>query len=359
MAWRWPWTRTAEPVETRGSGGFTALSMLARAETITGARGAAELTAAVQACVSLWEGALSRADVVGADLLSPRLLALMGRSLALRGEFCGLLDGDRITPASDWDVSTSLGRPRAYRLSLPDVGGGRSVTALAPEVVHVVIGADVREPWRGVAPLRRASLTADVLAIVEAALGEVFGDAPLGSQVVPFPESALEDQERLAQGFRAKRGRVLLRESVMTTAAGGPQPQTDWRPQGLSPSLRDTMLIEAWDRARDAICQVFGVDPSLLSAVASGPGLREAQRHLATWTLQPIAGLIAQEVGDKLGGDVALDLIRPLGAVDHGGRARALATLLGGIAQAKAAGLSQAEIDGALRVVDLHGLTEE
>ncbi len=127
---RWPWSKPKE--QERRS--FTALSMLARAETIGGSRGAAELTATAQACVSLWENALARADVSGTDMLSPRLLALIARSLALRGEFVAWLGGDGMTPASDWDLSTTLSTPRAYRLSLPDVGGGRSVTALAGEV---------------------------------------------------------------------------------------------------------------------------------------------------------------------------------------------------------------------------------
>jgi hypothetical protein len=297
--------------------------------------------------------------VSGSDLLSPRLLALMGRALALRGEFCALIDGDVLTPAGDWDVSTSFSRPRAYRLSLPDVGGGRTVTALAAEVVHVVIGADVRTPWQGVAPLHRAGLTAELLATVEGALAEVYGNAPLGSTIAPMPEMTREDQDRLASSFRASRGRVLLRESTATTAAGGPAPAMDWRPSDLSPTLDKSEVIQTWDRARDSVCAAFGVDPAMLVAVASGPGLREAQRHLASWVLQPMAGLIAQELTEKTGAAVRLDVVRPLGAMDHGGRARAFATLLTGMASAKAAGVSDAEIARALEIVDLHGLTEE
>jgi hypothetical protein len=318
----------------------------------------AELTAAVQTCVSLWEGALSLADVEGTDLLTPRTLALAARSLALRGEFVALIEDDRLVPAGDWDVSTSLGRPRAYRLSLYDAGTSTSRTALAPEVVHVVIGSDTRQPWRGTSPLHRASLTADLLATVEAALLDVYGTAPLGSSIVPMPEMAAEDSSRLAASFRGQRGRVLLRESVSTTAAGGPQPLTDWRPQGLSPDIEKSEILGAHDRARDAICASYGVDPSILSSMANGPGLREAQRHLAMWVLQPIAGLIGAELGDKLGTPVSLDVVRPLQAFDAGGRARAFKTILDGIASAKAAGLAEAEIAAALRLVDWQGTAE-
>ena len=349
---RWPWMRRTE---TRAATSYSALMTLARAETITGARGLAELTAAVQTCVSLWEGALCLADVEGTELLTPRTLALCARALALRGEFVALIDGDRLTPAGDWDVSTTLSRPRAYRLSLPDVGGGRTITALAAEVVHVVIGSDVRSPWRGSSPLARASLTADLLSTLEGALGDVFGNAPLGSLVVPLPELPAEDSSRLTASFRGSRGRVLIRESAMVTAAGGPAPATDWRPQGLTPALRDAMAVETMDRARDAICAAYGVDPSLLSSLANGPGLREAQRHLATWVLQPVATLVAAELGDKLGAPVRIDVSRPLQAFDAGGRARAFSALVTAMAEAKAAGLAEGEVSALLRLVDWQG----
>ena len=347
---RWPWSKPK--AETRSTGGYAGLMTLARAESITGARGAAELTAAVQTCVSLWEGGLSLADVEGTDLLPPRMLALVARSLALRGEFCALIEGDRLTPAADWDVSTSLSRPRAYRLSLPDAGGGRTITALEAEVVHVVTGANVREPWRGTSPLQRASLTADLLATIEAALLDVYATAPLGSAIVPMPEMAAEDSSRLAASFRGQRGRVLLRESVSTTAAGGPVPMTDWRPQGLTPDLEKSEILGAYDRATAAVCQAFGVDPSLLSSASNGGGLREARRALAMWTLQPIAVLIAAELADKLGQPVTLDVMRPLQAYDAGGRARAFSAMVGAMGEAKAAGLADDQVAALLKLVD-------
>lgn len=219
--------------ETRASGsGFTAEVLAARESFITGRRGQAELTATVQSCAALWEGAFASADVRGTALLSPSSMAMAGRALALRGEFLALIEAGRIVPASDWDVTTRRGVPTAYRLTLPDTGGGASLTALAGEVLHLRIGADPVAPWAGVSPLRRASLTAGMLQAVETALAEVFLDAPLGSQVVPLPEVA--EAENLARSFRGQRGRVLMRESVTTTAAGGPTPRTDWRPPQAS-----------------------------------------------------------------------------------------------------------------------------
>ncbi len=343
------WRRKAE---TRSAGGYTAMITAARADYISGTAGAAELTAAVQACVSLWEGALALADVEGTDALSPATLALVARSVALRGEFVGLIDGGAILPASEWDLSTSGGRPRAYRLSLPEVGGGRTVTALAPEVAHIVTGADVRQPWAGVSPLRRASLSADLLAALEAALLDVYRDAPLGSTVAPMPEMTEEDRTRLAGSFRGQRGRVLIRESVTTTAAGGPAPATDWRPQGLTPNLRDAMAVETVEGARRAICAAFGVLPAMLEASTTGPMIREGQRHLAQWALMPLCALIGAELSDKLGAAVSLDVMRPLQAYDAGGRARAAAGIVQALATAKEAGLDPATVSKAFAAVD-------
>ncbi len=88
-------------------------------------------------------------------------------------------------------------------------------------MLHIRIGADIVAPYYGQAPLRRANLTAGLLNAIETALSEIYENAPMGSQIVPMPEAPEVDNEALARGFNAKRGRLLLRESVAVTAAGG------------------------------------------------------------------------------------------------------------------------------------------
>jgi hypothetical protein len=223
---------------------------------------------------------------------------------------------------------------------------------LAAEVLHLRIGVDPAAPWIGTAPLRRASLTAGLLNAVETALAEVFEQAPLGSQIVPFPEAPGTDMEQLSRGFRGRRGAVLLRESVSVTSAGGPVPQSDWRPSDTSPDLSRSMTAETLSAARDAICGAFGVLPGLMNAATTGPMVREAQRHLAGWTLQPIAALLAEEASAKLGGAVSIDLMRPTQSFDAGGRARALKSIIETMALAKESQIAPADIDTALKLVD-------
>lgn len=347
------WVKNKLGLEKRSTGyGFTAEIIAARSSYLSGKSGLAELTATAQSCISLWENAFAIADVEGIDLLDRRTMALTGRALALRGEAVFLIRDDGLIPASDWDLRTRDSKPVAYRLSIPEAGGGRTETALAAEVLHFRVGCNPATPYAGVAPLRRAKLTASMLDAIESALGEVFEHAPLGSQIVPFPESRDVDLENLGRGFRGRRGRVMLRESVNVSAAGGPAPASDWKPQDVTPDLSRSMSVETLGAARNAICAAFGVLPSLFVDQAQGPLVREAQRHLAQWTLQPLAELIAEEATEKLGGDVSLDVLRPTQAFDSGGAARALGALVAAMAQAKEAGLAPEVLAGVFRRLD-------
>ncbi len=344
------WLKKKPTTETRASGtGYTAQVMAARASYIAGMSGLGELTGTVQSCVSLWEGALGLADVEGTDLLTRHALGIAARSLALRGEAVFLIDDAGLIPASDWDLSTRNSRPYAYRLTLPEIGGGTTRNALAAEVLHFTVAADATVPYGGQAPLRRSSLTAGMLQAVEQSFAETFATAPVGSQVLPFPQTPEQDLETIATGFRGNRGKVLLRESVQVQAAGGVAPQLDWKPHDLTPDLQKVMAPEMIDRARASILAAFGVLPALNNQNATGPAVREAQRHLAQWTLQPIAAGMAEEATAKLGGPVSLDVMRPMQAFDAGGRARAAAQIVQMLALAKEAGVDPAL---ALKAVD-------
>ena len=349
----WPFKRKAVETETRSSGtGYTSQILSARESYISQRTGLAELTAVVQAAVSLWEGGMALADVQGTDILSRRHMALSARSLALRGESVFLITDRGLVPAADWDLATKNGEPRAYRISISEAGGGRTMTALAAEVLHFRVGSDPVAPWTGTAPLRRSSLTAGLLNTLESALAETFENSPLGSQIVPMPESSKTDQENLSRSFRGNRGRVLLRESVNVSAAGGPAPAQDWKPSDLSPDLSRSMTKESWSAARDGIAAAFGVLPALANPAATGPLVREAQRHLAQWTLQPLAMLMSEEATLKLGTEVFIDTMRPSQAFDAGGRARALSAVVGAMAAAKEAGLTAAEFETAATLVN-------
>ncbi|WP_444460933.1 phage portal protein [Rhodobacter capsulatus] len=352
----WLFKRRAPQDERRASGtGYTAAVMAARENYITGAGGVGELTATVQSCVSLWESAFALADVEGTNLLDRRTMGLVARAVALRGEAMLLIGESGLVPFADWDVATRDGIPRAYRGTINEAGGGRSVTVLAPEVIHLRIGATSLTPWAGTAPLRRAPLTASLLSEVETALRDVYRDAPLGSLIVPLPEGSADDMETMRNAFRGRRGSSLVIEGVAQAVGAGMHPNLGKSPDQLSPDLSRSMTTETLAAARDAICMAFGILPGLMNPAATGPAVREAQRHLAGWVLQPLAELLAEEATAKLGGRVMIDVGRPLQAFDAGGRARALATLIDAMGRAKELGLPPDQVNQALLAVNWGG----
>lgn len=342
--------RKAEPAPERRSAmaaGYTAQILEARHSYITGTPGIAELTATVQGCVSLWEGCFALADVTGTDLLTRAHMAMLARGLALRGEAVFLIEGGGLVPVADWDLSTRHGIPRAYRCSVSEAGGGRSVTALAAEVLHVRAGVDPVTPWAGRSPLRRAALSAALLHEVETALLEVFRDAPFGSQTLPLPAITGEQMAQYDGAFRGRRGRTLVFAAEPTgDMIRAPSPAQ------LTPHLKDAETALHLEAARDAVCVAFGVLPALFNPSTTGPMVREAQRHLAGWTLQPLAMILAEEATAKLGVAVEVDVMRPVQAYDAGGRARALSAVVGALVQAKEAGLDPAALNGALTLVN-------
>ena len=341
-----------KPVEVRSSGaGYTSQLIAARQAYLTGASGMGELTGAVQACVSLWEGGLGLADVKGTDLLTRRTLALTARALALRGEALFLIR-DQLIPASDWEVTTRDGEPRAYRLQVPETNGGIYQNALAGEVVHFRIGSDPATPWAGTAPLRRSQLSGQLLHEIESALRDVFRDAPIGSQIVPVPEGSSDDMAALRSGFRGRRGAALVIEGIAQAVGAGMHPQLGKSPDQLSPDLTGTMADRLLIEAKGAVYGAFGVLPGLFVPSAQGPLVREAQRHLAQLVLQPMALLMAEELTAKLGAKVLIDVVRPMQAFDAGGKARALATMVQALAQAKEAGIEGATLQDALSFID-------
>jgi len=348
--------RKGDPApEKRASGygsGFTAEVVAARESYLIGRRGLGELTATVQACIGMWESGLALADVSGTDLLDRATMGLLARSVALRGEALFLIRPEGLALCSDWDMKTRYGKPTAYRVTINEAGGGRTETALAAEVLHVRIGADIAAPWTGRAPLRRAAVSAELLHEIEAGLRDVFRDAPLGSQIVHLPEGSAEDAENLRAAFRGRRGSSLVVEGVAQATAAGMNPNLGRAPDSLSPDLEKAATKETLAAARDAICAAFGVLPGLFNPATTGPMVREAQRHLATWQLQPLAALLAEEASDKLGATVEIDVLTPLQAFDAGGRARALSAVVQTMATAKEAGLSAEELDAAMTLVN-------
>ncbi len=331
----WPFSRK---VEERESAGYTADIIAARTAFFSGAHGLAEATATAESCIALWERGFSAADVPDQwrSTLSPGHLGLIGRSLANRGQFVALIDATgpdiELVPVVDWDVATRKGKPVAYRLQVPEAGGGHQVEALVDEVVDVRINTDVTTPWHGQSPLRKTRITAGLLEAIEGGLQDVL-DSPWGSQVLPLPKLGAKqttEVQAFVDRIRSRRGGFFGLESQQVSGGAGQTPHGDWDRKNLSPDLRGMELGAHWETVRNSIMGAFGIPPILFSSMAQSAALREAQRQAVLWTLAPIAKVASSELGLKLGDtELKLDLVTPLQAADSAGRARAVGVLKG------------------------------
>ena len=137
-----------------------------------------------------------------------------------------------------------------------------------------------------------------------------------------------------------RRGSTLVIEGVAQATAAGTNPQLGQKRDDLTPDLGKAQVVQALGTAQGAISQAFGVFPALHNDAVTGPVIREAQRHFAQSTLEPIAKLISEEASAKLGGAVQIDVVRHMQAYDAGGKARAFSAMI----KAQAAGIDPGQV---------------
>ena len=129
-----------------------------------------ETLAALEIAASYVGRAFASAVVSGSEaarLLTREALAMIGRSLVLRGELVMLAEGSGLTPASTFDIRGGPG-DWAYRCDF--AGPSRSVSRFLPaqSVLHFRINADPSRPWKGQAAHTLATATAATAANAEA-----------------------------------------------------------------------------------------------------------------------------------------------------------------------------------------------
>ena len=284
----------------------------------------------VEAIASAWERAFAAAVASGgrSGALSPDVLGLLGRSLALRGEALFVIDVGAggsllLSPASWWDVrGRSDSSTWSYRAQVTGPDWSRDLVRPGSGVLHFVIGASASRPWRGCSPLLSAarSLGGSVEAAVRAELRKV------AAQLVSGGDDRLGDRIRQAAGAR---------DDLLWSAGGGGVEVTSsdqWGAQpspvqvaqlGPSPSrelgpLRDRVERSLWVAAGLPVERLEG---------GAGPAQREAGRASLNWTFRPLMRMVEAECRRKLAApDFSLSL-EGLRAGDVAGAARAFKAL--------------------------------
>ena len=344
---RWPWQR--EP-EKRQSIPFTDSVVAALTAQASGAAvGDPSAIAALEAACALYARAFSAATISPAvPALSPGCLALIARNLIRRGEDVHQIQVDggavRLQPIGSWDVR---GGPQEstwwYRVDEFGPSGNLTHFVPAASVLHVRYAVDSARPWYGIGPLGWARATGTLAANLETRLGEEAGGAV--AHLLPVPNdggdgSDEDPNKNLKADIAAAKGRPVV---VETTAAGWGEgkaaaPLNDWKPQRIGASPPAALPSLRTD-AGLSVLSACGVPVSLVTD-ADGTSQREAWRRFIMGAVEPLLGIVAQEVEAKLETRVAFDLSR-LWAHDLAGRASSFkAMVTGGMDVAKAAALS-------------------
>ena len=306
---------------------------------LSAATGNAQTVAEQTAAAEYGLGLLSRcfaAAIVEPDGIAPTLpghtRADLARRLLIRGEAVysievNALGNIRLLPASSHDVA---GGPEEsswrYYLDLPGPTRPEHRRLPANGVVHVRIGADPAQPWKGVSPLENAGLTARILARLEQRTGEE-SNAEVG-YLLPIPDGTPEESVTALKGdLKGLKGKVAIVESQSAGHGQGRNaaPASDWRLQRFGAEFPEGNVNLRRQVGAD-VCAAMGI-PAALYVGADGATVREAYRQLLVSTLQPLAVLIAEELQRKLELPRIRFNFRRLAAADITARARAFGSL--------------------------------
>ena len=313
----------------------------ARGETLD-----ASTLAVVEACMGLWERSLASATVEPTNNrlvgLSPSLLALVGRSLAVKGNLvCRIVvEGAtvKLLPAADYDIDGQTDPATwVYRLNLPGPSSTETVMVPADGVVHFMTGAMASAPWRGTAPLRSAKATASLASKIETSLGREADIYTLRLAGVDR-KGTFETWKQTVETIRRRKGGVVFTGGVLGQTESSRVPE----PAKMGPAPNDTFADALRSQIARDILGAFGIPPALFEARGDGSGQRESWRRYWLGTVAPLARMIEAECREKLdpGATVTLDALR---AADEDGRSRAVARRAAAFKTLKDAGIDTAE----------------
>ena len=331
---RWPW---GEARAGAGTVNATEATISALATRAAGRDARPETLAALEIAASYVGRAFASAVVGGpeaAGLLSREALAMIGRSLVLRGELVMLPEGGGLIPASTFDIR---GGPDEWAYRCDFAGPSRSVSRFLPaqSVLHFRINADPSQPWRGRSAHSLASATAATAASAEAS---ATGEAKIAiSRLIPVASTLTPDQRGQTTGTLAdelKRGGYFAL-SLIGARPGAGERMSRVAVEPVQPDPSEGHLALRHSAALELI-EAAGVPSALADPRAEAQGQREAFRRFVHGTVEPMARMVEAEMTAKAG--LSCDLnFASLFAADLAGRGRALKQMVeSGVALADA-----------------------
>ena len=235
-------------------------------------------------------------------LITRSVRILMGRALVERGEFLFFMVGGRLIQSPAWEVYGGVD-PQSWTVRR---GSGWTYHDLSQAVydvemvLHAVSEPDPDAPWRGVVPIRRQGVTADLAGLMEASLRM---EAHRADQA---------DHPDAGRRRRAHRDRRSKRPS-RTPRRGSPRhrrrrraygdgraaaPAKDYAPQNLGPEPTVTAVTAGARCAGTCPLAGLGLHPSLMNPDATAGALREAHRQAQIDFVEPLGKIVSEAVSE-------------------------------------------------------------
>ena len=327
---RLPWQRA----EVRAYD-YTAQILLQQMNVAAGVEASAATTAAVEACAGLWARGFAVADVSpepARALLTPDLLADVGRDLALRGGWLAAIDVAKtgeitLTPASWWSVTGPANEDEwVYHAHFSGPSSSRTRDLHSNEVIHVSYARNYGQHDVGqfaeISPLSASRSTARALANLEVALGDELGIHVAQLLVTELNEENEADRAQLASISRL-RGKLGFLTGAVSGETGLMAPPTPTRVGHQIPSS----TVDIWNAASQAIFNAYGC-AGLFVTDTTAAARRDSYRIFAASTLAPLAGKLARAATKALPfGEVTLSFSE-LKSNDLAARSRSLKALV-------------------------------
>lgn len=243
----------------------------------------------------------------------------------------------RLLPCSDYQVWGDSPSPDRWTYDIQMQAPNslwRQRYVQADGVTHFRINTDYIRPWVGQSPLQKASLTADVIRLIEVDLQTEL-KVPIG-RILVLPEGSSRLDFKTGKSLKSQIEAQIAEldggiVSVETTQAGyglGPSaaPRDDYNLVKIGPEFSGSIL-QARESLAVSVLAAFGIPSEIVLKAVEAGAQREAWRRFLFSTVRGLGNVLKDELSLKLESQVELDYTA-LSATDLQGRARAYKQLI-------------------------------
>ncbi|WP_415920582.1 hypothetical protein [Tateyamaria sp. SN6-1] len=319
----WPFKRKAP--EVRAAFPTVTGEYIAGRQKVLQTSGGVNLSATVATCGQTWGRAFAMlTPALGAETLTPDVLAAIGFDLCMSGESC-------------WHIRVERGDLRLHRVAYWDeLGGGKfhlhlarpgeteTVRAIEGEVLRLTVNAPADQPWRGRSPFALMGASPRLMAEIEGAVSGAMEWTARG--LLPFPDSVPEEQQNAAlRGLKGGGMLAAIKSRADFAANTGQSRANEFKRVDLTPDLQKADLHPATEGLHHRLLTACGIPPALVTPQGNAGAMREGYRLFVLQTIEPLARTLLPELAKV--GVTKMDSSAMLSA-DVAGRARAVGVLV-------------------------------